>query len=161
MKGTHLAALAATTAALAACAPTQYASSAGGEIERTRWTASLGAPQGAASAAAAPRVTGTAVVMPGDSISLTRATVRISGATAGASYPWSVHLGRCGDDRGIVGISSMYTPVVAGADGSGEATVILPYTTPNAGEFFVQVRASGGAPGAVACGNLTLTGMAP
>ena len=161
MKGTHLATLVATAAALAACAPTQYASSAGGAIETTRWTAALGAPPGAAAApdAGSPSVTGTAVVMPGDSISLTRATVRISGATPGASYPWHLHLGRCGDDRGIVGVSSMYTPVVAGADGRGEATVTLPYTTPNQGEFFVEVHAPGRAAGVVACGNLTMSSI--
>ena len=158
MKGTHLAILAATVTALAACAPTQYGSSAAGAIETTRWTAALGAPSGAAAAgdAASPRVTGTATVMPGDSISVTRATVRISGATPGESYPWHLHLGRCGEDRGIVGISSMYTPVVAGADGKGEATVVLPYTTPNQGEFFVEVHGPGRAPGIVACGNLTM-----
>jgi hypothetical protein len=158
MKGTQLAALAATAAALAACAPTQYASSAGGAIETTRWTATLAAPAGAAAAsdAASPSVTGTATVAPGDSISLTRATVRISGATPGSTYPWHVHLGRCGDDKGIVGISSMYTPITAGADGKGEATVVLPYTTPNQGEFFVNVHAPARAPGIVACGNLAL-----
>ena len=162
MKGTHLAALAVTAITLGACAPTQFTSSAGGELATTRWTAALGAPSGAAAArdAASPSVTGTAAVMPGDSISLTRAMVRISGATPGATYPWHLHLGRCGDDRGIVGISSMYTPVVAGADGRGEATVTLPYTTPNQGEFFVEVHAPGRASGIVACGNLTMSDAA-
>jgi hypothetical protein len=161
MKGTHLAALAATAIALAACAPTQYASFAGGAIEMTRWTATLAAPSGAgrAGSVTSPSVTGTATVMPGDSISLTRATLRISGATPGSSYPWHVHLGRCGEDKGIVGISSMYTPVVVGADGRGEATVILPYTTPNQGEFFVEVHPPGRVSGVVACGNLTMSGM--
>ena len=153
MKGTQLAALAATAIALAACAPTQYSSSAGGQIDWARWTATLAAPPDGAGPAA-PSVTGTATLAPGDSISLTRATVQISGATPGASYPWGVHLGRCGEDKGIVGISSMYRPIAVGADGRGEATVVLPYTTPNQGEFFVTVRAPGRASGVVACGNL-------
>jgi hypothetical protein len=86
--------------------------------------------------------------------------VRISGATPGTSYPWHVHLGRCGDDRGIVGMPTMYSPVVAGADGKGSATVILPYTTPNAGEFFVNVHSPTNPSSIVACGNLTMSAAA-
>ncbi|MEJ7811225.1 MAG: hypothetical protein WKG32_12500 [Gemmatimonadaceae bacterium] len=138
------------------------------------WSATLAPPSGAAmamhdstmrdstkkdstmGAMKMPTVTGSASVAPGTNGTETKATVRISGGTPGSSYPWHVHMGQCGDDKGIVGPPASYPPITVGQDGSGTAEVTLPMSTPNQGQYMVDVHHSAEQTGMiVSCGNLT------
>ncbi|MBC7790229.1 MAG: hypothetical protein H7Z74_09820 [Anaerolineae bacterium] len=98
-------------------------------------------------------IAGSAIVTPASS-SETSATVMISGATAGESYPWHVHTGTCGNDQGIVGPPASYTPITADASGKGEVAVTLPFSTPTTGSYMVNVHHMGKV---VSCGQLSLS----
>ncbi len=162
----HRLLLAGAAAALVACVarqPDVMTDVAVGDLDVLRWTATLAPPPAAPGdtiaqqhAAMHGNVTGTAAVTSGSSTTETRATVTLNGAAPGATHPWHVHLGRCDDDRGIVGQATAYTPITVGQDGRGTATVTLPFTAPTEGEYFVKVHHSPSTMGAiVACGNLT------
>ena len=152
-----------TTAAavsLAACAQRQVEVMTGDVLLDSRWTATL-APtttvRDSAAITGAPTVTlgGRGTMMPGSTSRETGAMISLFGATPGSTHAWHVHLGTCGNDRGIVGSPELYPPVVAGSDGRGDVIVTLPFTTPNAGEFYIDVHATGSsASPVVACGAL-------
>ena len=139
-----------TTAAvctLAACAQRQVEYETGDVVLDSRWIATL-APvtatrdSAAITGAATVSLGGRASMMPGSTTTETRAMLSLFGAEPGSTHAWHIHLGACGNDRGIIGSPELYAPVVAGADGRGDVTVTLPFTTPNAGEFYVDVHAS-------------------
>ena len=139
-----------TTAAvctLAACAQRQVEYETGDVVLDSRWTATL-APvtttkdSAAITGAATVSLGGRASMMPGTTPSETRAMLSLFGAQPGMTHAWHIHLGTCGNDRGIVGSPELYPPVVASTDGRGDVTVTLPFTTPNAGEFYADVHAS-------------------
>src|ERR1044071_9926381 len=53
---------------------------------------------------------------------MTHVTVNVTGARAGATLPWHVHEGKCGDaSPPIVGPASAYPPLVVGANGRATA----------------------------------------
>ena len=165
--------------ALASCAHRKV-NVESGDVLGMRWTASLAAPRTAA--APAPRDTavmrdttsaardstargpaapmpliGSAVIAPGASANESHATVLLANGTPGASHPWHVHIGQCGNDKGVVGPANAYTPITIGPDGKGQATVTLPFSTPTSGEYFVNVHLDQAhMQTIVACGNLTL-----
>jgi hypothetical protein len=139
-----------TTAAvctLAACAQRQVEYETGDVVLDSRWIATL-APvtttkdSAAITGAATVSLGGRASMMPGTTPSETRAMLSLFGAQAGTTHAWHIHLGSCGNDRGIIGSPELYAPVVVSTDGRGDVTVTLPFSTPNAGEFYVDVHAS-------------------
>lgn len=156
--------------ALVACGPPRQVEIDAGQLEiGPRWTALLTPPGDTAARVSLPRdsaaaqqtpltgvrVGGSATVVPGDGIAQTRAVVSVFGVTPGAVLPWHVHLGRCGDDRGILGQPAQYAPITIAQNGQGEAMVVLPFSAPVTGDFFVSVHASpSNLQTIVACGNL-------
>jgi hypothetical protein len=147
--------------ALVACAQRQVEVETGDVLLDSRWIATL-APVTAVRDSAA--ITGAATVtlggrgsmMRGSSSVETRAMLSLFGAAPGSTHAWHMHLGSCGNDRGILGSPELYTPVVVGNDGRGDITVTLPFTTPNAGEFYIDVHDSqSSASRIVACASLT------
>lgn len=149
--------LAGAGVALVACARQVQVET--GEVDlATRWTAVLMPPgdtamtlrQDTAARDGAPsqaqlsglRIGGTGSMMAADDPNHTRAVVSIFGATPGATHPWHVHAGRCGDDRGILGQPSDYAPIAIGADGRGDAVATVSSALPVLGDYFVNVHAS-------------------
>ena len=139
--------LAAAALTLLACAHRQLQVETGDVVLDSRWIATL-APVGVARDSGA--ITGTTTValggrgsmMRGNSSVETRAMLSLFGAAPGSTHAWHVHLGTCGNDRGILGSPELYTPVVAGSDGRGDINITLPFTTPNSGEFYIDVHDS-------------------
>ena len=96
--------------------------------------------------------------------------MKVTGGTAGATYPWQVHVGVCGSHGPIFGaapgefagritsrtIPQTYKPIKIAPDGTGEATAKLSAAIPDTGAYYVSVQA---APWdmqtIVSCGNLT------
>ncbi len=151
--------LTATAAALVACAQRQVEVDTGDVVLDSRWIATL-APVAARDSAAITGATtvtlgGRASMMRGASSVETRAMLSIFGAAPGSTHAWHIHLGSCGNDRGVIGSPELYTPVVVGNDGRGDITITLPFTTPNSGEFYVDVHDSSSASRLVACAPLT------
>jgi hypothetical protein len=153
--------LTAAAAALVACAQRQVEVETGDVLIDSRWVATL-APvavtRDSAAITGATTVTlgGRGSMMRGSSSVETRAMLSLFGAAPGSTHAWHIHLGSCGSDRGIIGSPELYTPVVVGNDGRGDMTVTLPFTTPNSGEFYLDVHDSqSSASRIVACAPLT------
>lgn len=145
---------------LAACAQRQVEVMTGDVVLDSRWTATL-APtttvRDSAAITGATSVTlgGRGTMMPGNTSRETRAMISLFGAAPGSTHAWHLHLGTCGNDRGILGSPESYQPIAASNEGRGDVIVTLPFTTPNAGEFYVDVHATGSsASPVVACGAL-------
>ncbi len=136
--------LTATAAALAACAQRQVEVDTGDVLIDSRWVATL-APvaardSGAITGSTTVALGGRGSMMRGSSSVETRAMLSLFGAAPGSTHAWHLHLGACNNDRGILGAPELYTPVVAGNDGRGDVNVTLPFTTPNSGEYFIDVH---------------------
>ena len=145
---------------LAACAQRQVEVMTGDVVLDSRWTATL-APtttvrdSAAITGAATVSLGGRGTMMPGSTTQETRAMISLFGATPGSAHAWHVHLGTCGNDRGILGSPELYQPVATSNEGRGDVIVTLPFTTPNAGEFYIDVHSTGSsASPVVACGTL-------
>jgi hypothetical protein len=154
--------IAAAAVLTAGCAQRQFEET-GDVVLNSRWIATL-APVSVTRDSAA--ITGATTVTLGGRASMmpstateTRAMLSLFGATPGAMHAWHIHLGSCGNDRGIIGSPELYTSVSAGNDGRGDVTVTLPFTTPNSGEFYVDIHATqSSASRIVACGPLMAGG---
>jgi hypothetical protein len=84
-----------------------------------------------------------------------RAHVSITNAVPGGRHPWHVHLGRCGNDEGILGPAEAYDPLSVGDNGEAESTAELDIPVPRQGQYFITVHASANTMGTtLACGNL-------
>lgn len=85
----------------------------------------------------------------------THVTINISGAQPGATLPWHVHEGKCGDAAPpIAGDASAYPPLVVGSDGTATATAHLTVALNEAKNYIVNVHASPTNLGTiVACGD--------
>jgi hypothetical protein len=156
--------LTAAAVSVAACAQRQLQVETGDVLLDSRWIATL-APvtttRDSAAITGAPTVTlgGRGSMMPGSTSVETHAMLSLFGAAPGSTHAWHIHLGSCGNDLGIIGSPELYTPVVVGTDGRGDMTVTLPFTTPNTGEFYVDVHDSqSSASRIVACAPLTAAG---
>jgi hypothetical protein len=125
----------------------------GRELVGTRWNASLATPT---QLAGAVQVKGTGwMAGEEDDTAKTRAFVAVQNAVPGGEHPWHVHLGQCGNDRGIFGPADAYDPLRVGGNGKAEAGAELPLPVPIAGQYFVNVHASRNNMGTIiACGNL-------
>jgi hypothetical protein len=119
----------------------------------SRWNATLATP---AQLAGATQVRGNGWMAERDGDSTrTEASVSIENAVPGGVHPWHVHLGQCGNDRGIFGQPDAYDPLEVGGDGKATATAELSVPTPSAGQYFINVHASPNNLGTIiACGNL-------
>jgi hypothetical protein len=86
---------------------------------------------------------------------MTNVTVNISGGTAGATYPWHVHDGKCTDaSPPIVGNMADYPPLVVGADGTATATAHISTKLNEARNYIINIHASPTNLGTiVACGD--------
>lgn len=85
----------------------------------------------------------------------THVTVNIMGATPGATLPWHIHDGKCGDaSPPVVGDASAYPPLVVGADGRATAMAHVAIKLNEARNYIVNVHASPANMGTiVACGD--------
>ena len=159
----HALALAAASAALAACASRQVevtsgssttttaatTSAAGGGMGGMTMTAQL-ASQGGST------ITGSATATHGDDANSFRVRTTIGGGTPNATYPWHVHAGRCGDNGPVVGPASAYPLLQADANGAATVNASVPVAMPT-GPLYVNVHASPTQMGTiVACGNLAM-----
>jgi hypothetical protein len=118
----------------------------------TRWHATLSSP---AELSGAVQMTGTASMSPSSKRGATEVTLALSNATEGGEHPWQVHMGRCGEDQGILGSADAYSAAKVGGNGRAESRATLEVETPVSGDYFVMVNAStGNAMTTVACGNL-------
>ena len=122
--------------------------STGDVVRLESWTATLSSPSAG--------LRGSATLAPGASYKESLATLSLTGAAPGAVHLWSVQLGECGHEMGILAGPQAYTPITTDARGEGRATAVLPFTVPTEGLYSVSVRQSETAPApVVACGNLT------
>jgi hypothetical protein len=123
------------------------------EVVGTRWNATLATPT---QLAGAVQVKGTGwMAAEEDDTMKTRAFVTIQNAVPGGEHPWHVHLGQCGNDRGILGPADAYEPLRVEGNGEAEASAEVPLPVPIAGQYFINVHASRNNMGTiVACGNL-------
>lgn len=84
-----------------------------------------------------------------------RAFIAIENAVPGGEHPWHVHVGQCGNDRGILGPADAYEALEVGGNGKAESSAELPLPAPIAGQYFINVHASRNNMGTIiACGNL-------
>lgn len=119
----------------------------------SRWNAILATP---AQLAGAVQVKGSGW-MAGveDDTTETLAFASIENAVPGGEHPWHVHLGQCGNDRGVLGPADAYEPLQVGGNGRAESTARLPIPAPVSGQYFVNVHASRNNMGTIiACGNM-------
>lgn len=123
------------------------------EMVGSRWNAILSTPQ---QLAGAVQVKGSGwMARHEDDTTRTSAHVAIENAVPGGEHPWHVHLGQCGNDRGIFGPADAYQPLRVGGNGRAESTVELRMPAPMAGQYFINVHASRNNLGTIiACGNL-------
>lgn len=155
MKAHRPAALATTILILAACNPfaKKPVEISSGEVAySSRWNATLATPSNLTGAV---QVKGSAWMAPGTDQNSTVVHVDISNAVPGGVHPWYVHRGRCGNDQGIVGESSDYSPLRVQSDGTASGQASLSVPEPTSGDFFVSVLASpSNLQTTIACGNL-------
>ncbi|HEX6815122.1 MAG TPA: hypothetical protein VF102_05570 [Gemmatimonadaceae bacterium] len=117
------------------------------------WTATLSAPS---SYAGDEHVFGSATVSPDKSGKGFTAKVNIAGATPKSTHPWHVHKGTCGNDQGVVGGGSSYTPITVGDDGKGTSSAKVSAPLDPGGSYMVNIHASPtDMKTIVACGPLT------
>lgn len=85
----------------------------------------------------------------------TDVTINIANASPGQRLPWHIHEGSCGNDRGIVGDPSAYSPLVVGSNGSATGRANVMALLDEAKDYFVNVHASStNLQTIVACGDL-------
>ena len=117
------------------------------------WNATLASPS---QLAGVSQVRGTAWMAPHQNDSTkTDAAASIANAVPGGEHPWHVHVGQCGNDRGIFGPANAYKPLEVKGNGTADAKAELPLPLPVSGQYFVNVHASANNMGTIiACGNL-------
>lgn len=86
---------------------------------------------------------------------MTDVVLNIMGATPGATLPWHVHDGKCGDASApIVGGATSYPALVVGPDGRATARAHLMTNISEARNYIINVHASPSMLGTiVACGD--------
>jgi hypothetical protein len=147
-----VAALLAASGTLAACVQRNVVSESPGALEASpAWTTPSGDGTGV-------RIDG-ALIPDGDT--RTTATIKLTGAQAGATYAWHVHYGSCAGDVGVVGESAAYPPLTIDANGEGTSHTTLPFTTPSrqSGTFFIKVHEAGDMSAVIACQQLNARGV--
>jgi hypothetical protein len=132
-----------------------------GEVTSNTWRASIETIRNADSLVAPNNIVGTLEMRPAPNATMTDVSITLNNAAPNASYPWHIHAGGCGSGGGIVGPPSVYAPLTIDANGQGQATVTLPFSTPTVGDFSVNVHKSAEEMGVIiACGVLA-QGVSP
>ncbi|HUH12630.1 MAG TPA: hypothetical protein VMK65_05950 [Longimicrobiales bacterium] len=72
----------------------------------------------------------------------TAASVSIAGASANATIPWHVHVGRCGSGGAIVGNAAAYSPISVGSNGEGRASARVNVALASGGQYHVNFHQS-------------------
>jgi len=120
----------------------------------TNWSAAATAQPGFTGAGAnASAVTGAG----GTNVAM---AFREAAGMSGTTRPWHVHYGRCGNDQGIVGDASLYTPLRPGSDGTATTKATIPVRLTGDRTYFINIHKSPSELSTiVACGNLSSPGM--
>src|SRR5512145_2507482 len=105
--------------------------STGDVVRLESWTATLSSPSTGLRASA--------TLAPGASHRESLATITLAGAAPSTVHLWSVQLGECGHELGILAGPQPYAPITADARGEGHATAVLPFTVPTEGRYSVSV----------------------
>jgi hypothetical protein len=123
------------------------------QLVGNRWNAILATPS---TLAGVTQVRGTGwMAQDEDDTERTLAFVTVSNAVPGGRHPWHVHVGQCGNDRGILGAADAYPILEVKGNGRAEATAELSLPVPTSGQYFINVHASPNNLGTIiACGNL-------
>lgn len=86
----------------------------------------------------------------------TTVSLRVTGLTAGASHPWRVNEGRCGEPGAQIGDASLFAPILVSAQGVAEATAQIPQALEITRKYKVRLFASPvDSTSEVACGDLS------
>ena len=86
----------------------------------------------------------------------TTLSLRVTGLTAGATHPWRVNEGRCGEPGPQLGEAALYAPILVSAQGVAEATARVPQTLEITRKYKVRLFASEtDSTTEVACGDLS------
>jgi hypothetical protein len=82
--------------------------------------------------------------------------VDLDGGESGATHPWHIHSGECGDlQPPIVGAADAYPPIVVGEGGEGDAEATIGATLESDGEYILNVHLSSARlDSIVACGEV-------
>src|SRR5688572_33008423 len=85
---------------------------------------------------------------------------REASGMSGTVRPWHVHFGSCGNDQGIVGDPSAYSPLRPGPDGTATVSATLSVPLDPARSYFVNIHKSPDETQTIGdCGALTTTTM--
>ena len=69
--------------------------------------------------------------------------IDLDGGEPGATYPWHIHSGDCGDAQPpVVGAAAAYPPIQVGDDGEGDAVATIGETLDPDGNYIVNVHQS-------------------
>jgi hypothetical protein len=75
--------------------------------------------------------------------SATTIHVDLDGGEAGATYPWHIHSGNCGDaSPPVVGAAEAYPPIQVGSGGEGDAEATIDTTLDPNGDYILNVHLS-------------------
>lgn len=145
---TALAALFIIATATACVARPSQTVPGGTDLVGPRWSGAL-LPRGQ------PSISGNAVVSPASGTSETVAVISIQGPpSARAVLPWGIYEGACGSSGRVLGSAAAYPLIQMRADGTGQATAMLPIEVPTVGTYHARVQLAPPQAGVVACGEL-------
>ena len=69
--------------------------------------------------------------------------VDLDGGESGATHPWHIHSGECGDPQPpVVGAADAYPPIVVGEGGEGDAEATIATTLDPEGEYILNIHLS-------------------
>ena len=120
----------------------------------TDWTATATANAGYAGAGANVTARSTAA---GTTVNV---AFREATGMSGTVRPWHVHYGSCGNDQGLVGDATAYSPLQPGADGPARTSATIAMPLDPTRSYFINIHQSPtDLPTIVACGALTTTMM--
>lgn len=75
--------------------------------------------------------------------SATTVHVDLDGGEPGATYPWHIHSGDCGDAQApVVGAAEAYPPIQVGDGGEGDAEATIDATLNPGGDYILNVHLS-------------------
>jgi hypothetical protein len=75
--------------------------------------------------------------------SATTIHVDLDGGEPGATYPWHIHSGNCGDaSPPVVGAAEAYPPIQVGSGGEGDAEATIDTTLDPDGDYILNVHLS-------------------
>ena len=122
----------------------------------TDWTARATAGTGFAGAGA------NAVARSGAGGTNVTVAFREAHGMSGTVRPWHVHYGTCGNDQGIVGDASLYSPLNPGADGTATVSATIPMSLSADRSYFINIHKSPSElQTIVACGQLNMGTPSP